>query len=411
MSDSGETSVPSPEFLSQSRGPSIRGVIWVSVICSIIIVIMRVHTRIFLRRVFGIDDWFIVFAMVLIAVYGAVVELAVQKGLGRHLQWMLMETPEDLVTVAFLGQISQPFVVMSCAMGKVSFSLTLMRLAAQRWIHTLLWFLVISMTTLHILISIIVFVRCKDPRSTWDTTIVSECWHPETYLNVMYFIGAYSAATDFILALLPWAMLWNLNMKKKEKFGVALAMSLGVFAGTTAIIKCTKLRANATSKDPTFDVGELLWWAGAENGLIITAACLPTLRPLMRAMFPSTVRSSANNNNNNSYPLKNVSNNVNMFTPKKQGQWTAIIESEAGQPDTGFDNQSDKSILDKHQSGGGSGSPVRGGTSSHLSTSSSQNNNALVGSREGGGSDGRPPTQIHRTFEVNVSYQQNGQDV
>lgn len=25
---------------------------------------MRVHTRIFLRRVFGIDDWFIVFAMV-----------------------------------------------------------------------------------------------------------------------------------------------------------------------------------------------------------------------------------------------------------------------------------------------------------------------------------------------------------
>lgn len=39
---------------------------------------------------------------------------------------------------------------------------------------------------------------------------------------------AYSAATDFILALLPWAMLWNLNMKNKEKFGVAVAMSLGV---------------------------------------------------------------------------------------------------------------------------------------------------------------------------------------
>ncbi|VUC35060.1 unnamed protein product [Clonostachys rosea] len=330
MSDLGETSVLSPEFLAQSRGPSIRGVVWVSVVCSIIIVIMRVHTRIFLRRVFGIDDWVIVFAMVLIAAYGAVVELAVQKGLGRHLQWMLMEAPENLVAVALLGQISQPLVVMSCAMGKVSFSLTLMRLAAQRWIHILLWFLVISMTTLHILISIIVFVRCKDPRSTWDTTIVSECWHPETYLNVMYFIGAYSAATDFILALMPWAMLWNLNMKKKEKFGVAIAMSLGVFAGTTAIIKCTKLRANATSKDPTFDVGELLWWAGAENGLIITAACLPTLRPLMRAMFPTTVRSSENNN---SYPLKNMSNNANMFTPKKQGQWTAIIESE-GQVDT-----------------------------------------------------------------------------
>lgn len=177
-------------------------------------------------------------------------------------------------------------------------------------------------------------------------------------------------------------------------------------AGTTAIIKCTKLRANATSKDPTFDVGELLWWAGAENGLIITAACLPTLRPLMRAMFPSTVRSSGNNNNN-SYPLKNVSNNANMFTPKKQGQWTAIIESEGGQPDTAFDNQSDRSILNQRQSGG---SHIRSGAS-NLSTSSSKDNNALAGPREGGGSDGRPPTQIHRTFEVNVSYQQNGQNV
>jgi hypothetical protein len=39
---------------------------------------------------------------------------------------------------------------------------------------------------------------------------------------------AYSGASDFALALLPWAMLWDLNMRKKEKFGVALAMSLGI---------------------------------------------------------------------------------------------------------------------------------------------------------------------------------------
>jgi len=33
---------------------------------------------------------------------------------------------------------------------------------------------------------------------------------------------------DFVLALLPWKIIWNLQMKRKEKFGVALAMSMGI---------------------------------------------------------------------------------------------------------------------------------------------------------------------------------------
>lgn len=38
----------------------------------------------------------------------------------------------------------------------------------------------------------------------------------------------YSAVTDFVLALLPWKVVWKLQMKRKERFGVAIAMSLGV---------------------------------------------------------------------------------------------------------------------------------------------------------------------------------------
>jgi len=33
---------------------------------------------------------------------------------------------------------------------------------------------------------------------------------------------------DFVLALLPWTIVWNLTMKKAEKIGVAVAMSMGV---------------------------------------------------------------------------------------------------------------------------------------------------------------------------------------
>jgi hypothetical protein len=40
--------------------------------------------------------------------------------------------------------------------------------------------------------------------------------------------AAYSGAQDFVLALLPWTIVWKLQMRKKEKLGVAFAMSLGI---------------------------------------------------------------------------------------------------------------------------------------------------------------------------------------
>jgi hypothetical protein len=39
---------------------------------------------------------------------------------------------------------------------------------------------------------------------------------------------AYSGVMDIFLALLPWPIIWKLQMKRKEKIGVALAMSMGV---------------------------------------------------------------------------------------------------------------------------------------------------------------------------------------
>jgi hypothetical protein len=39
---------------------------------------------------------------------------------------------------------------------------------------------------------------------------------------------AYSGVCDLLFAILPWPIIWNLQMKRKEKFAVAVAMSMGV---------------------------------------------------------------------------------------------------------------------------------------------------------------------------------------
>lgn len=50
----------------------------------------------------------------------------------------------------------------------------------------------------------------------------------------------YSALCDFILALLPWRMIFNLQIKRNERIGIALALSMGVLAGITGVMKAVQ---------------------------------------------------------------------------------------------------------------------------------------------------------------------------
>ena len=66
---------------------------------------------------------------------------------------------------------------------------------------------------------------------------ITTCVPISPYNAYSMFSGSYSASIDVMLAMMPWPLIWGLQMKKKEKLGVALAMSLGVFAGVTALMK------------------------------------------------------------------------------------------------------------------------------------------------------------------------------
>lgn len=43
-----------------------------------------------------------------------------------------------------------------------------------------------------------------------------------------FIVQAYGGCMDMLLALLPWKVIWKLQMKEKEKLGVGIAMSMGV---------------------------------------------------------------------------------------------------------------------------------------------------------------------------------------
>jgi hypothetical protein len=90
------------------------------------------------------------------------------------------------------------------------------------WMKPVIWFIIISMNAAMFVTTIITWVRCTPPNK------LDHCISADVYLGYSTFSGSYSAAMDIILALMPWPLVWKLQMKKKEKVAVAMAMSLGI---------------------------------------------------------------------------------------------------------------------------------------------------------------------------------------
>lgn len=58
------TAPPSPAYLAESQSESLKRILWIAAGLPTLFLLMRCYTRIYLRRVFGLDDYFMVAAVV-----------------------------------------------------------------------------------------------------------------------------------------------------------------------------------------------------------------------------------------------------------------------------------------------------------------------------------------------------------
>jgi len=108
-----------------------------------------------------------------------------------------------------------------------------------------------------------------------------------------------SGVMDLLLAGFPIVLLLPLKIERREKIGVCVAMSLGVFAGVAAFIKssylpqigrwqdltCKPSCTLHTSLIPNISADScyvLLIWAAAETSITIVATSIPYLRLAFR---------------------------------------------------------------------------------------------------------------------------------
>ncbi|KAL9001776.1 MAG: hypothetical protein Q9188_005250 [Gyalolechia gomerana] len=284
-----------------NRGPTILAVTWVECALAILIVGTRMYTRSYLIHNVGIDDWMIVLALVLAIICSGLVTADVHYGTGRHFATL---DPVEKLMANKLNWIAQPFAIFSCGVGKISIAFLLLRIMAknklrERFLYTLIALLV----TINAICVGFIFGQCSPARKLWNPSVPGSCLDPSIQQNVGFFQASFSSFSDFVLALFPLVIIWNLKMRRAVKFGIGAAMSLGILATGAAIVKTIQLQQLTARADYTYETVDLVIWYTTESYVVIIAACVPTLRPLLPLLHGRSLSRKSASGSREIYPF------------------------------------------------------------------------------------------------------------
>ncbi|KAG9250337.1 uncharacterized protein F5Z01DRAFT_376687 [Emericellopsis atlantica] len=284
------------------HGPLMTSAIWPICGVSLLFLAARLYVRFSRNRAFWWDDWVLIASWVCLLGQTWTAQAAIGYGFGKLLEDI--DPPSNTYQIALYVQVGATFVAFAISLSKISFAITLLRLTLGYWRY-LVWSTIISMALLSLPAAILPWVQCRPFKKVFDPSIPGDCFDPAKILSYAIFVSAWNALMDFVLATLPWTVLWKLNMNRTEKMGVGVCMSLGVLAGTVAIVKSCYI-SQIAEKDFFYNGVELICWSAAETAAAIIAASIPVLRVFIREKTSSAGYSNSRGARRDTIPLSRV---------------------------------------------------------------------------------------------------------
>ncbi|CCT74586.1 related to integral membrane protein pth11 [Fusarium fujikuroi IMI 58289] len=282
--------------MEDERGTRLLVSIWTLCLLSLILLFLRVYCKLWRGKGLWHDDWCLIAAWVALAISVSLNTYLVSLGFGRHAATI---SDENLIIINKTTIVGAAFGIMATTISKTSFAITLYRIATNAWMKYFLIFIIVTINVSMNLVWIFGFAKCTPLERVWNHNVPGTCWDKSKLLTFQLFAAYYSAILDFVLALLPWVILMRMTMRRRERLGVAVAMSLGAIAGITGIVKAV-LVVSMKSEDITYDRVDLTIWTLTEPAASIMAICIPVLRMLYRELKSSS--RSYNRNRTNTTP-------------------------------------------------------------------------------------------------------------
>ncbi|KAH7405954.1 hypothetical protein DE146DRAFT_428840 [Phaeosphaeria sp. MPI-PUGE-AT-0046c] len=273
---------PTPNYDNPvTRGPALVAINYVLVSITVITVGLRLYTRIVIKRWFGIDDIFIILALIFTIGLTTVVVLANQKyGWDRHvwdIPFSKFEPTSKIAMVAkcvFTGAASFTRLSLHC------FYYRLVADTGKSWFK---WLIHLNVAyTLAILISFpfIAVFMCSPVKAYWEIRVEAGNCMDEGVATLV--CGIINCVADFATTVTPLPLVWSLRMPARQRLAVGFLFGLGIIVTGAGIVRTWYIyRSLFGEYDQTWYAYPLWIAAAIEIDLGVICASAPVLRPLL----------------------------------------------------------------------------------------------------------------------------------
>ncbi|KAF2635850.1 hypothetical protein P280DRAFT_553421 [Massarina eburnea CBS 473.64] len=362
--------------LHEDLGPNLTATVITTGLIAFITMSLRVYTRITTRS-WGVEDSVMSVGCLPLLTLTIVTAIGSYYGIGaRDSTFARPDNTKYIETAYYWFFLYEIFYCISIIFVKLSIAFMLNRIAGNKknFIYVNYGIMVLC-ASVNLAAALYIIFQCNPVEAAWRSDLVAEGGHcqPPVYLqNIYYFCSSVNIFTDWATALMPIALLWNIQMNRNTKISVAFVLGLGIFTSLSGLIRMKYTVGLTSSHDYLYGVANILIWGYAEPALGMIVGNIATLRPLFRRVLHLDSSSSTDphsnvtprvlNNANLSHPYRSLDRDheLGVVVGVGAGQTTRIRGGQTAggggrDSPSGSDNESQKEILGSSSNGKGRG--------------------------------------------------------
>ncbi|KAI0840624.1 hypothetical protein F5Y06DRAFT_294613 [Hypoxylon sp. FL0890] len=270
---------------ADDRGPELAATVIVFLALSAITLALRCYVRARILKVFKIEDWLAIATMICFACYCIFALLSISYGEGKRIVDVPVENIPKILKMRWAGELV--YVVTSLFI-KFTVGVFLLRICSQAWQKTVVATVLLVCLIYQLFFAFMAAFQCQPVPYYWyryTGKMTGKCWSNEFITGATYAAAAINAVSDWVLGLLPIALVRDLRLSKRSKVLVSCILAIGSIASTATIVRIPYICKLTQTRDLIYDFTDLSIWSTVENGLGLVASSVATLRPLVRVML------------------------------------------------------------------------------------------------------------------------------
>ncbi|KAI1098973.1 hypothetical protein F4804DRAFT_99652 [Jackrogersella minutella] len=273
----------------QDNGPQLAATVWLFLPLAAITLALRCYVRVRILKAFKIEDWLAIATMMCFTLYCTLVMLSISYGAGKEMIDVPIENVSKILKMRWAAEVVY---IVTTLFVKFTVGVFLLRICSQTWQKSVICTVLLVCLVYGVFFAFMAAFQCRPVAYYWDRYTGSAsgtCFSDGLVTGTTYAGAAVNAVSDWVLGLLPIALVRNLELSRRSKVMVSCTLALGSIASAATIVRIPYIwQLTSSAHDVLHVFTDLSIWSTVENGLGLTASSLATLRPLFKKVFGAT---------------------------------------------------------------------------------------------------------------------------